>query len=207
MPIKKIDNAVQAAFFSVKPRDIFSLKDFYRAIHEWLLEYGWSSVDTSGNIEGKDSWETLYLERAGIEGDKEMWWWWRLQKLPTDNSYYKYHLDIDCHPLYIVNTEVVRDGKKFKCQKGEIEVKVWAYLEFDYKGEWSTHPILKIFNKVFPRRIFKKELYEDHKMELYREAYIFQDFIKRWFKIKSFLPYEEITPFFHPYSYPTWKKE
>ena len=207
MPVKRLNNAVQAASFTVKFKDIFNLKEFYKAMHEWLLEYNWSSVDASGNLESKDHWETLYLERAGLEGDKEMWWWWRLQKIPTDNSYYKFHLDIDSHPLYVLDTEVVRNGKKFKCHKGEVEVKVWAYIEFDYTGEWSTHPILKMFNKMFPRRIFKKEIFEDHKQELYREIYIFQDFMKRWFKLKRFLPYEEISPFFTPFTYPTWKKE
>jgi hypothetical protein len=207
MPVKRLNNAVQAAYFAVKFKDIFNLKEFYRAMHEWLLEYGWSSVDSAGKIEEKDYWETLYLQRAGMEGDMEMWWWWRLQKFPTPNSYYKFHLDIDSHPLYILDTEVVRNGKKFKCHKGEVEVKVWAYLEFDYNGEWSRHPVLKFFNKVFPRRIFKREMYEDHKQELYREAYIFQDFIKRWFKIRRFLPFEEITPFHTPFTYPTWKKE
>ena len=140
-------------------------------------------------------------------GEKEMWWWWRLQKIPTKNSYYKFHLDIDSHPLYITETEVMRDGKKFKVNKGEVEVKVWAYIEFDYKGEWSRHPILKSFNKIFPKRIFKKELYEDHKLELYREMYILQAYLKKWMKLKSFLPYEEITTFHPSQSYPEWQKE
>ena len=207
MPVKRLKNAIQAAYFAVKPKDIFNLKEFYKAMREWLNEYGWSSVDANGKLEGKDHWETLYLERINLENDSEQWWWWRLQKIPSDNSYYKYHLDIDSHPLYILNTEVMRNGKKFKCQKGEVEVKVWAYIEFDYTGEWSRHPILRLFNKMFPRRIFKREMYEDHKMELYREVSIFQAYIKRWFKLKSFLPFEEITPFFTPFVYPEWKKE
>jgi len=209
MPIQNIGpNAVQAAKFRVKFKDIFHLKEFYRAMHEWTLEYDWSSAEADGlKLENKDYFETLYLERKGIEGDKEMWWWWRMQKVPTNNSYYKFHLDIDYHILYIVPTEVMRDGKKLKVHKGEVEVNIWAYLQFDYKGEWSKHPILKMFNQAFPKRIFKKELYEDHKLELYREAYILQAYIKKWFKLKSFLPYEEITPFYTSWAYPEWQKE
>jgi hypothetical protein len=209
MPMKQLQNAVQAAVFRVKFKDIFNLKEFYKAMHEWLLEYGWSSTEADGlKIEdGKDHYETLYLEKEHPGGNKEMWWWWRLQKLPVPNSYYKWHMDIDSHILYMLPAEVMRDGKKLKVNKGEVETKVWAYLEFDYKGQWSHHPILKMFNNVFPNRIFKKELYEDHKMELYREMYIFQAFMKRWFKLKSFLPYEEITPFFPSWAYPEWKKE
>ena len=207
MPIKKLQNSIQAAKWRVKYKDIFNLKEFYRALHEWFLEYEWSSVDTDGNIEDKDHWETNYIERIEPDGSKEMYWWWRLQKLPVANSYYKYHLDLDFHPLGVLPAEVMRDGKKFKVNKGEVEVWVYAYIEFDYKGEWSKHPFLKFFNKIFPNRIFRQDLYEDHKLELYREAYTLQAYMKKWFKLKSFLPYEEITPYFPSRAYPKWKKE
>ncbi len=213
MPVKDIsEGAILAANFRIKFKDIFNLKGLYIAMHEWLSEYDWSSVgfDSKGKVEiedGKDQYETLYLERVSPNGAKEMYWFWRLQKIPTSNSYYKYHLDIDYHPLYIFPTEVVRDGKKLKAHKGEVEAKIWAYIEFDYKGEWSKHPILKYFNKMFPKRIFKKDLYTFHKKELYREAYILQAFMKKWFKLKSFLPSEEITPFFPSKTYPAWRKE
>ena len=208
MPIKKLQNSIQAAGFRVKYKDIFSLKQFYIAIREWLKEYGWSSVDSDGDIEeGEEWWETNYIERIEQDGSKEMYWWWRIQKLPITNSYYKYHMDINFHPLGISNTEVMRDGKKFKVNKGEVEVNVFAYIEFDYKGEWSNHSFLKFFNKMFPERIFRKELYEDHKLELYREAYTLQAYMKKWFKLKSFLPYEEITPFYPSHAFPKWKGE
>lgn len=210
MPIQKIGpNAIKAAKWRVKFKDIFHLKEFYRAMHEWMTEYGWSSTEADGIKieEDNDQFETLYMERIGPQGDKEMWWWWRLQKLPTSNSYYKYHFDIDCHIVHMLSAEVMREGKKLKVNKGEIEINVWAYIEFDYKGEWSKHPILRMFNKVFPKRIFKKELYDDHKLELYREIYIFQSYIKKWFKLKSFLPYEEIVPFYPSWAYPEWRRE
>ncbi len=207
MPLKNLNNAIQAAKLRIKYKDIFNLKELYIHTYEWLLEHGWSSVDASGKIEDNEWWESLYLEKIGGRGEKEIWWWWRLQKLPTNNSYYKYHLDLDAHVINLNPTEVVRDGKKLKAHKGEVEVMVWAYLEFDYKGEWSRHPILKIFNQVFPKRIFKKELYESHKLELYREVYLLQDFLKKWFKLKRFLPYEEVAAFHPSAAYPEWKKE
>lgn len=208
MPIQKLQNAVQAAQFRVKFKDIFNLKEFYKAMHEWTKEYEWSSVESDGlTIENDDQYETLYLEKQDAAGAKEMWWWWRLQKMPISNSYYKWHMDIDYHILVMLPAEVMREGKKLKVNKGEVEVKIWAYLEFDYQGQWSKHPILKMFNKIFPNRIFKKEVYEDHKLELYREMYTLQAFIKKWFKLRSFLPYEEIAPFFPSRTYPEWKKE
>ena len=82
-----------------------------------------------------------------------------------------------------------------------------AYLEYDVDEKWSKHPFLKRFNQIFPKRIFRKELYEQQKLALYRETYTLQAFIKKWFKIKSFLPFEEITQFPPSQAYPTWKKE
>jgi len=209
MPIQKLHNAIQAAQFRVKFKDIFHLKQFYIAMREWLKEYGWYGV-TYKQKPDKDYWETLYLERIFPEGFKEMWIYWRLQKIPTErsaNSYYKYHLDVDYHILYMFPAEVIRDGKKLKVNKGECEIKVYSYVEFDYKGEWSRHPILRFFNKLFPQRIFRKDLYDDHKMELYREVYTMQAFMKKWFKLKSFLPYEEVPAFHPPKTYPSWKQE
>ncbi len=205
MPVRNIDNAIQAAQFRIKFKDIFNLKEFYRAMHDWLEEYDWSSVDYSEKSEKKDHYETLYVQRDGPAG-AEHWWWWRLQKVPmTGNKYFKYHLDLDFHTLAIQSTEVMREGKKMKANKGEVDVNVYAYIEFDVGGKWSTHPFLKLFHKVFPNRIYKKDIFETRKIELYREAYILQDYIKKWFKLKTFLPYEEVGPFYPSHAYPKWK--
>ena len=137
--------------------------------------------------------------------DKEIWLRWRPHKIPGNNNYFKFHIDLDFHFLYLLPTEVVRDGQKHKKDifKGEVEVWITALLETDYKGEWENHKILKYFNKLFPERIFRKQIVDEHKRELYREVYILQNFIKQWFKLKRYLPYEE-TPLFHDSkAYPT----
>ena len=207
MPFQQLKNGVKAAQFRVKFKDIFDMKALYTDLRFWLKEHQWSSVDMDEKIENKDYWETMYLERGLPDGAVERWTFWRTQKLPVDNSYYKWHLDVDMHNVALAKTEVMRDGKKLKANKGEVEVKVWAYLEYDYLGVWSNHPILKFFSKIFPNRIFKKEMFEDHKKELYREAYNLLSYIKQWMKLKRFLPYEEITPFHPSRAYPSWKKE
>lgn len=209
MPFYQLKNAVQATFTRVKFKDVFNLKELYEALKDWLIEYGWGGVESDGKWEGPadEHFEVLYLERIYPAGEKEHWWYWRLQKVPYPNSYIKWHLDIDWHNVMIVPTEVMREGKKLKAHKGEVEIKMWAYLEFDVGNKWSKHPILKLFNKVFPRRIFKKEIYDDHKIELYREVYTMQAYLKKWMKIKSYLPYEEITPFRPSWAFPEWKKE
>ena len=51
MPVRNITNAIQAAQFRIKFKDIFNLKEFYRAMHDWLAEYDWKSVDYNEKLE------------------------------------------------------------------------------------------------------------------------------------------------------------
>lgn len=211
MPIYQLKpgkNAIQAAYYRIKFKDIFDLKEFYAVIKDWLLEYGWMAVDSSGGYErggAAERFETLYWEKEDGNGMKEQWWWWRLQK-PSENPYYKYHLDIDYHNLAITNTEVVRDGKKFKVQKGETEIKVWTFVEYDVGGIFSKNKWMKSFQDLYSKRIMGKDLHADKKIELYRETYILQSFMKRWFQLKRFLPYEEVQLFHPSKAFPGWKK-
>lgn len=210
MPMYHLDpnNSVQAAYFRIKFKDVFDLKEFYAILKDWMLEYEWAGVDSQKKIESggaAEQFETFHWEREDVGGSKEQWWWWRLQKL-SPNSFYKYHMDIDFHNLGITPTEVVKDGKKFKVQKGETEIKVWTFLEYDASKHFSKNPILKHFKDWYVKRIFQKELYADHKMELYRETYILQAFMKRWMQLQNFLPFEDVEPFHPPKSFPGWKK-
>ena len=195
---------IKVARFRIKWKDIFNVKEFYRALHEWFLEYEWTDAEDK-----MDHYETLYFEKIGLFNDKELWLRWRLQKIQRGNAYFKYHLDLDFHFLYLVPTEVIREGKKFKkdVYKGEVEVWITALIEPDYKNQWSHHPVLKYFTAIMPYRIMRRDLFEEHRRIIYREAYILQNFIKHWFKLKRFLPYEEIEQFFPSQAYPTYTKE
>jgi hypothetical protein len=203
MTVYKVENPISVADFAVKYKDIFNMGDFYENLKDWLLEYGWKAIDARGNLEDNaEKCETFYLERIDARGAKEHFWWWRLQKIPGNNKYFKYHIDLDFHTLVITETEVMRDGKKFKANKGELEVKVRTVIEFDYTGEFAKSKLLKPFKDIFQKRIYKKDL-ETFKLELYREAYILQAFIKKWFKLKSFLPFEEVSQFYPSKAYPS----
>jgi hypothetical protein len=197
-PERSYKRCIRAARFRVKWKDIFNVKEFYRAMRYWFMENDWKDME-----EGSEHYETLYYERIGLFGDKEMWWRWRPQKIL--NNYFRYHIDLDYHLLYLVPTEVVRDGKKFKkdIYKGEVEIWITAVVETDWQDQWRTHPFLKYFNSLFRERIFRRQIYDEHKRELYREAFILQNFIKQWFKLKRYLPYEEVELFHSPKSYPS----
>ncbi|MBT4651673.1 hypothetical protein HOC13_04080 [Candidatus Woesearchaeota archaeon] len=202
MPAKKPKGKlVKVARYRVKFNDVFDMKAFYESLHEWCKEYDWIDEE-----DGFDHYETLYLDKTDMNGMKEMWIKWRPSKIPTANSYYKYHLDFDYHVVGMSKKEIIHQGHKKKIDKGEVEIYITAQMELDYTGTWSSHPILKYFNKLFPERIFRKELFEQHKKELYREAYALQRFIKEWLKLKRYLPYEEAKSFFPSEAIPSHLK-
>ena len=111
--------------------------------------------------------------------------------------------------IHLLPPAIIEQISKLKkgIYKGEVEIWVSSYIEFDYGGNWSNHPVLKFFNQIFPKRIFRKDLFEIKKRELYREIYLLQNFMKHWFKIKRFLPYEEVAIFHPSMAFPSYVRQ
>ena len=185
----------------IKYKDIFDLKAFYETLREYFLEQGW------GNTEGDiaDHWETYYGEKIDGGGAKELWMRWRLVKNAPDTSFIRYYLDIDWHVLALVSAEVVRDGQKLKVNKGECELNIRAYLDPLYKKQFEKDFFLKQILNIFSKRVYRRTL-EQRKKELYQEVYALQNFIKQWFKMKRYLPYEESKAFFPSQAWPSHQK-
>jgi hypothetical protein len=179
---------LEAATFRIKYKDYLHLRYLYIMMHEWLVEEGYASRTDS------EFPEHFYLFRETQKSGNEKWIWWRTEKIPNDNNYYKYVLDIDIHVILLKDVEVIHQGQKFPTNWGEPEIKIRARLIKDYKHSWRNHWLLKHLDKVFHQRIFKKEL-EAHKLEFYREAYRFQEAIKTFLKLKTYLPEPELQRF------------
>lgn len=177
----------EAATFRVKFKDYFHLKNLYIMMHQWLIENMYATLKM------EDFPETFYLQRETQQAGREIWVWWRMEKEPTTHgsSYYRYFLDIDLKVILLRDVEVIHQGKKFKTNWGQPEVKIWAKLILDWDSKWKRHWFLKHINEVFHKRIFKNEL-DIHKVELYREAYRFQEAIKTYLKLKTYLPEPEL---------------
>jgi len=187
---------ILAAQFRIKHKDIFNAEQLYKWIHEWIKENEWRDVQDSTM---GDRHESFYMDKTGLYGDKELWMWWRLWMFPDGfigNSFYKLHLDLDFHFIYLRDTETMFKGKKVKTNDGELELKVWAWIEMDYKGEWSRHPILRFFLETFRLRIFYTELLR-LKYQLNKEMNTLQERIKRYLQLKLFLPQIEGAQPFH----------
>lgn len=191
----------------VKYKDVFDFKAFYEELWEWCKEHDWKDWE-----QGLDNFERFYGERVTTGGMKEIWVRWRMYKIPEgiqpikqngkNLGYLTYYLDIDFHLLALTSAEIVKDGKKIKADKGEIEITTKSYIEKNYEYEFEKHSFLRQFLDIFTSRIYSKQL-EERKKELYREAYVLQTFIKQWFKMKTYLPYAQGENFFPSKAWPS----
>lgn len=202
MPSKKLANIepLFGAPLRVKYKDVFDLKAFYESLHDWLLHNNWVDVE-----EKKDHYENFYGERIGREGAKEIWIQWRPFK-EAEGAPITYYLDFDFHVLGLSNVEVVKEGIKMKVQKGELDLYITPYIQKNYEEKFSKHPFLKQILPIFNKRIYREQ-YEQRRKELYNETYILQNFIKQWFKLKRYAPYEETKSFFTSQAWPSHLKE
>ena len=71
----------------IKYTDVIDLRDFYKSLHEWLMENDW--VDEGDK---KDRYETFYGERRDTNGTKEIWIYWRMFKDPPNTTAFRYYL-------------------------------------------------------------------------------------------------------------------
>ncbi len=168
----------------VRYRKEVHLKHLYTIMHDWFIEEGW--------VSRKDpEWpEHFFLLRETPRGN-EMWIWWRFKKVPENNSYYRYLLDVFWHVIGAVDIEVMHQGKKYKTNKADIEILMTSKLEMDYQHEngkgWRDHPILSPFHDIFHKRLFKADLYK-RKLDLYRETYRLQEVVKGLLGMRKYLP-------------------
>lgn len=204
MPHKNIpkDRLIQVVSpFRIKYKDIFSLVQFYKDFREYLNEHEWKDKE-----DGVDYWETYYYERIDRNGAKELWIRWRPYKKAPQSTQIGYYLDLDWHCIAVTDTEIVKDGRKMKVNKGELEIYFKAYLDQEYMEGFTSNSALKPFKKIFKQRIFHKQL-EQRKKELYQEVYAMQNWMKQWFKLKRYLPYEEYETFWPSKAWPSHLKE
>jgi hypothetical protein len=177
------------ASVEIENEETFHMKNLYKMIHDWLDEEGFK--DIYGDTENP---EIFYLERILLSGAKEHRIWWRCMKNPQKSSYYQYYLKIDFMTLNMKSIEVMHQGHKMKTDRGDVIIRISAYLQLDYKNEWRNSSFLMNFDKLFRKRIYKAQI-ESYKVDLYKTIYRLQNTIKQYLKLKNI--YEMPKPF-HP---------
>ena len=187
---------LQLPEIKVKYKDVFSLRNLYIMLHETMLEEGWFGEE--GSKEGDDV-EILYSENVyqkGIHrGGKELWFWWRLWKYPEGkyNTYFRNHLDIDAHVVYLQNVEKGKEGKKMIAKNCEIEMFFRPRIEKDFKHIWGNHWLLKHFKHIYEARIIVGEI-DKREKELWRDANRIHAKVKQYFNLRNYTAIPE--PFF-----------
>ena len=178
---------ILVAKFEIEYEETFHFKNLYKLIYEWLGVEGYRAAD------GGEP-EYLYFERVNMNGTKEYHIWWRAVKVPKDNTYYRYFLKIDYQVLNMKSAEVMHQGQKLKTDKGDLIMRVDAWLQLDYKNKWKDHFLLKIIDPWFRKRIYKNKI-ELLKVDFYKAAYRLNNTIKQYLRLKT--SYDMPRPF-HP---------
>ena len=208
MPKKPIpgDRKIPLPVMKIKYKDIFDIKEFYLALREWVVDHGWKDEEDE-----TDHMESYYGEITRGAGVKEIFFWWRLFKPAEGSAKAKkghkinFYMDIDVHAIGLTDTEVIKDGAKIKVQKGEINMEISSLVDKAYEAEF-TSGILKELKHFFSTKVYKRQL-DQRKKELYQEVYALNNYIKQWFKLRRYLPFEEKGEFFKSYAWPSHLKE
>lgn len=163
-------------------KGVFSFDMIYELVHDFLLENGFVDIDYPESEGAPDMFEARYLEKGGapLTG---YWINWLTKKVPGENTYYRYVLDIRFQGIAISKVDVVEQGKKVTREKGEINVFIDGNVETDYKKEWENHWLLKHLKNHYDKRIMFEEFNDMHETTLYRTMYRLQAVVKRYFKL------------------------
>lgn len=118
---------------------IFSVKELYKLIDDWLTEKGYlpveSSVEEGVEKEGK-------VITAKLEPFKKL----------TD--YAKAVIKIDIMISDCKDVEVKKEGRTQKLNKGNVLIEIMSILETDYEHRWEMRPWLYVLRTVFEKYIY-----------------------------------------------------
>ncbi len=181
MPTNLYPNAekvITAADITLTKDASYDMKMLYKAMHEWLIELGYATTSD------KDFNETLHLQRTDADKAREIIFWWRQEKRPADaGDRFIYFLKINVHILGMKKVEVVKQGKKYKLDKGECEIAITGKLIVDPYGKYKSNFLIKKFKNWFMSEGMD---IGKHKHLLYRDVYEFANRIRNFWEMQSF---------------------
>jgi hypothetical protein len=181
---------ILATKFEIEHEEVFHLKNLYKLVHEWLGDEGFVSTDDTED----DKFETLYMDTTKESGDKEHHVWWRTVQVPRGNKYYRYFLKIDWQTLNMKRAEIMHKGQKFSTNKGDVILRIEAWLQLDYQDKWEKSTLLRFFDTWFRRRFYLEQV-KSYRHDLYLTAFRLHTIIKQYLQLKA--PVDWGRPF-HP---------
>ena len=167
----------------VKHKDYFHLKDFYRMLHDYMVDHGF--VGSNRDSEFPEIW---YSHQWDQKNGEEIHFWWRF--IMEKNSYFAWEVDVDVNIYNLKRVEIMKDNVKYKAVWGEPEVKIFGRIIVDHSGTWSRHFFLKGMHDLFWHRIWWHTFLK-HKKDLINEIYRYEEHIKTYFKLVTYSPEPE----------------
>lgn len=176
------------AFFPetrVKHKDYFHIKDFYKMMHDYMVEHEFCE-----RIYDPFFPEIWYSHQWDQVNGEEIHFWWRFTKALRGNEYLHWNIDVDVNIFGVKHVEIMKDGVKHKVQFGEPEIKIFGRILVDPEGKWKKHWFLRTVHELFWKRIYWKQFLSQRK-DLLKEIYRFEEHIKTYFKLATYLPEPE----------------
>jgi len=170
--------------FEIGVSDTFHLGNMYKHIHDLLQSMGYFDPDTNN-----ENFENLYLQRTQQNGLMFHHIWWRAVKNLDNGNGDKFQafLRLNFQTVAVSQHETMIDGKKFKTFKGDVTIRIKAYLRIDPKNQWDKHLIIKYFQKIMLDRWLAKQIGQC-KNEVYGDLLELQRQIKHYMGGKVGLP-------------------
>ena len=147
----------------VRMKGIVDMPELYKFMKRWLEDKGFAK---------DESLEKKYVER--IKGNtKQTEIIWECGK--TISDYVKYKIRVTFLLMGISETELDQEGKKIKLMKGDFIIEISGYVEEGSESWESLGPLTRIYEKLIG-----KSRINNHKIDLYKKIYSFQEAIKEF---------------------------
>jgi hypothetical protein len=170
---------IQMFSFELEKEDVMRFKPIYEAIHQFLMEEGYTHAKT-----GDDLVEDLYWERWVPSGAKEQHIWWRVAKEFT--PYLRHFLIINFQTLNVTKAEVAYKNKKVSGEKTDVTIRAFGYIQWDYNDKFKNSFAWQM-RRVFFSKMYSAE-YTQKKGDILRFQDKFVRLIKGYFEMVSESP-------------------
>ena len=155
----------------VKEKSIFSLDELYKMLYRWFENHGYTFQ------------EQEYRDEDMGGGKKHIEIKWYAEKKIDD--YFKFIIEINFLVVGLEEIEIEREGLKVGTNKGEIEMRIKAYILKDYDARWEKHPISRFLREVYDTKIIRSRI-SSYENEIYEETYKMIDEIKAFLNLHKF---------------------
>lgn len=129
----------------------FRLADLYTLIDSWTRDHGFGKDDKLHEIKVKE--EGRYVEL-------------NLQPARQLSHYAKVVIIIAISIAKMTDEKITIDEKEMLMNKGSIKIVLKSHLVTDLEGDWVSTPFMQVFQTIFEKFIFKRDVEEYEKIAI-----------------------------------------